>query len=162
MCCHHNNKQHSPFNQSNDRSALIKKTFSLTCTHPYIYTPQSLRTQGRRAPREAQLLRMTQEWGVVGAARLICRGGSHPDVHQQARARTGRGCFLLYSLLHPSLTARTASMLAAASFLTNYQLSLKTHPLIRNREKKRNLRRFDFPLPSLKADDDTTLGNRHL
>lgn len=104
-----------------------------------------------------------QEWGVVGPAQLICRPGSHPDVHQQARVETGRGCFPFHSLLHPSFTTHTATMLAVASFFTNYQLCKNAYANKEGEKKSREVwfHRF-FPTTIFKAEDDTTLGNKHL
>lgn len=99
-------------------SLTVIPSFFLTCAHTYIYTPQLYHICNEDRHLEQQ------EWGVVSPAQLIYRAGSHPDVHQQARVETGRGCFPLHSLLHPSFTTRIATKLAGPSFFANYQLCI--------------------------------------
>lgn len=103
-----------------------------------------------------------QAWGVVRSAQLICRPGSHPDIHRQGEVVSFP---LPYTIRppHPQHARPPCWQSQGFSQTINCPLSLRTHTLIR-KEKKKIPGRYDFtgsfPPLSLKQDD-TTLGNKH-
>ncbi len=161
--------------QSSKFSYGLTFTLFLTCTHTHTHTHTHTYTHAYICtPQSYNGDRHLEKPNIQYDAGLRC--GLSCSAHLQTRitsrcpstglCRDWARLFPFHSLLHPSSTTRTAAMLAVASFFTNYQLCIIPENAYTNKEGEKKSREvwfhWFFPTTIFEAEDDTTVGNKHL